>query len=143
MRLLTRMKKMTDRLWFRLTAAFALVIGVGVVVTVVVARQGTATQFAHFMINKHMIRPEQLQTVLVDAYAAHNGWTGIQAALPALIDAAADGQMSGMMGNMMGMHNNSLNDLDGNWMMTDFSDSTCMFADDNPNRDCTFTMHKW
>lgn len=45
--------------------------------------------------------------------------------------------------DMMGMHNNSLNDLDGNWMMTDFSDSTCMFADDNPNRDCTFTMHKW
>ena len=66
--MLTRMKKMTDRLWFRLTAAFALVIGVGVVVTVVVARQGAATQFAHFMINKHMIRPEQLQTVLVDAY---------------------------------------------------------------------------
>lgn len=112
MRLLTRMKKMTDRLWFRLTAAFALVIGVGVVVTVVVARQGTATQFAHFMINKHMIRPEQLQTVLVDAYAAHNGWTGIQAALPALIDAAADGQMSGMMGNMMGMFDSRMQVID-------------------------------
>lgn len=111
------MKKMTDRLWFRLlwfrlTVAFALVIGVGIVVTVVVARQGTATQFAHFMVNKHMIRPDQLQTVLVEAYAAHNSWTGIQTQLPAIIDAASDGQMSGMMGNMMGMFNSRMQVID-------------------------------
>lgn len=94
---------MTNRLWFRLTAAFVLVIAVGIIVTVVVTRQGTATQFAHFMVNKHMIRPEQLQAVLADAYQAHDGWTGIQAELPAIIDAAADGQMSGMVGNMMSL----------------------------------------
>lgn len=103
---------MTNRLWFRLTAAFALVIVVGIIVTVVVTRQGTATQFAHFMVNKHMIRPEQLQAMLVDAYQTHNGWTGIQAELPAIIDAASDGQMSGMMGNMMGMFNSRMQVID-------------------------------
>lgn len=101
------MSKMT-RLRFRLLLAFALVITVGVIVTVVVTRQGTATQFAHFMVNKHMIRPEQLQTVLIEAYQTHNGWAGLQAELPALIDAASDGQMSGMMGNMMGIFNSRL-----------------------------------
>jgi len=100
------------RLRFRLLLAFALVIAVGVIVTVVVTRQGTLTQFAHFMVNKHMIRPEQLQTVLEDAYQTHNGWTGIQAELPAIIDAAADGQMSGMMGNMMGIFNSRMQVLD-------------------------------
>ncbi len=100
------------RLRFRLLLAFALVIAVGVIVTVVVTRQGTLTQFAHFMVNKHMIRPEQLQAVLEDAYQSHNGWTGIQAELPAIIDAAADGQMSGMMGNMMGIFNSRMQVLD-------------------------------
>lgn len=46
------------RLRFRLLFAFALVIAVGVIVTVVVTRQGTATQFAYFMVNKYMLRPE-------------------------------------------------------------------------------------
>ncbi|MFN8492134.1 MAG: ATP-binding protein [Caldilineaceae bacterium] len=107
-----RMMNQITRLRFRLLLAFALVIAVGVIVTVVVTRQGTATQFAHFMVNKHMIRPEQLQTVLVATYQAHNGWTGSQAELPAIIDAAADGQMSGMMGNMMGIFNSRMQVLD-------------------------------
>ncbi|MCX6048813.1 MAG: ATP-binding protein [Chloroflexi bacterium] len=106
------MSKVTDHLWFKLTLAFALVIGVGVIVTVVLTRQGTATQFAHFMINKHMILPERLQTTLTEAYAEHNGWMGVQADLHALIDAAADGQMSGMLGNIMGMFNNHVQVID-------------------------------
>lgn len=44
--------------------------------------------------------------------------------------------------NMMGMHGEPLDDLDDDWMMTDLSDNTCSFVDDNPNRDCMFTMHK-
>lgn len=106
------MDNITDRLWFKLTRAFALVIGVGVVVTVVLTRQGTATQFAHFMVNKHMIQPGQLQATLAAAYQAHNGWGGAQAELPAIIDAAADGQMSGMLGNIMGMFNNHMQVID-------------------------------
>ena len=44
--------------------------------------------------------------------------------------------------DMMGMHDDPLDALDDDWMMTDFSDSTCAFSDDNPNRNCTFMMHK-
>lgn len=106
------MNKVTASLRFRLTSAFALVIGVGIIVTVVLTRQGTATQFAHFMVNKHMIQPGQLQATLAAAYQAHQGWTGVQAALPAIIDAAADGQMSGMLGNIMGMFNNHMQVID-------------------------------
>jgi len=106
------MDNITDHLWFKLTRAFALVIGVGVIVTVVLTRQGTATQFAHFMVNKHMIRPDQLQAMLVEAYRQHNAWSGVQAQLPAIIDAAADGQMSGMLGNIMGMFNNHMQVID-------------------------------
>lgn len=106
------MHNVTDQLWFKLMRAFALVIGVGVMVTVVLTRQGTATQFAHFMVNKHMIQPGQLQATLAEAYQAHQGWTGVQAELPAIIDAAADGQMSGMLGNMMGMFNNHIQVID-------------------------------
>ena len=42
-----------------------MVIAVGIVVTVLLARQAAATQFAHFMIDDLMIRPEQLQAALV------------------------------------------------------------------------------
>ncbi len=106
------MSNLTDQLWFKLMRAFALVISVGILVTVVLTRQGTATQFAHFMVNKHMIQPGQLQATLAQAYQAHQGWTGIQAELPAIIDAASDGQMSGMMGNLMGMFNNRIQVID-------------------------------
>jgi hypothetical protein len=44
--------------------------------------------------------------------------------------------------NMMGMHNNSMDALDGDWMMMNFSDNMCSFIDDNPNRDCRFTLQR-
>lgn len=103
---------MINRLWFRLTSAFALVIVVGVLVTVVVARQGAASRFAHFMINHHMVRPEQLQTTLVDYYVAHGSWDGVDAQLAAIIELSTDGTMSDMMGNMMGMNNNHIQVID-------------------------------
>ncbi len=106
------MNNLTDQLWFKLMRAFALVISVGILVTVVLTRQGTATQFAHFMVNKHMLQPGQLQATLAQAYQAHQGWTGIQAELPTTIDAASDGQMSGVMGNLMGMFNNRIQVID-------------------------------
>jgi len=99
---------MRNRLWFKLLGAFILVIGVGVVVTVLLTRQGTVTRFAHFMINHHMVRPEQLQEALVDYYAAHGSWADLDTELDAIIEAVTDGTMSGVMGNMMGMNNNRI-----------------------------------
>lgn len=103
---------MINRLWFRLTSAFALVIVVGVLVTVVVARQGAASRFAHFMINHHMVRPEQLQSTLVNYYIAHGSWDGLETQLAAIIELSTDGTMSDMMGNMMGMNNNHIQVID-------------------------------
>jgi|688.fasta_scaffold248283_2 two-component system OmpR family sensor kinase/two-component system sensor histidine kinase BaeS len=103
---------MINRLWFRLTSAFALVIVVGVLVTVVVARQGAASRFAHFMLNHHMVRPEQLQATLIDYYVEHNGWYGLDTQLASIIELATDGTMSDVMGNMMGMNNNHIQVID-------------------------------
>lgn len=103
---------MTNRLWFKLLGAFTLVIAVGVLVTVVLTRQGTATRFAHFMINQHMVRPERLQEALASYYTEQGGWAGLDEQLAAMIELATDGTMSDMMGNMMGMHNNHIQVID-------------------------------
>ena len=103
---------MTNRLWFRLTSAFTLVIAIGVLVTVVVTRQGTASRFAHFMINHHMVRPEQLQSVLANYYQEQGSWATLSTDFAALIELATDGTMSTVMGNMMGMNNNQIQVLD-------------------------------
>ena len=103
---------MTHRLWFKLTSAFALVIAVGVLVTVVVARQGAATRFAHLMIDSHMVRLERLQQALVAHYLEQAGWAALDAQLPAVVELSSDGAMSDVMGSMMGMHQNRLQILD-------------------------------
>lgn len=103
---------MTNRLWFRLTSAFTLVIAIGVLVTVVVTRQGAASRFAHFMINHHMVRPEQLQSELADYYREHGSWADLETRFAAIIELATDGTMSNVMGNMMGMNNNHIQVLD-------------------------------
>ena len=46
-----------SRLWLRLTVAFALIILIGIAVTVLLARSGAATQFEHFMVQGRMVRP--------------------------------------------------------------------------------------
>ena len=103
---------MTNRLWFRLLSAFTLVIAIGVLVTVVVTRQGAASRFAHFMINHHMVRPEQLQSTLADYYREHGSWTGLDTNFSAIIELSTDGTMSDVMGSMMGMNNNHIQVLD-------------------------------
>ena len=103
---------MTNRLWFRLLSAFTLVIAIGVLVTVVVTRQGAASRFAHFMINHHMVRPEQLQSTLADYYREHGSWAGLDTNFPAIIELSTDGTMSDVMGSMMGMNNNHIHVLD-------------------------------
>lgn len=103
---------MWNHLWFKLTGAFALVTLVGVIVTALLTRQGTASHFAHFMVDHHMIRPEVMVQTLADYYRQQGDWTETSAQLPHLVSAASDGLMSGMMGNMMGMHENRLQVVD-------------------------------
>lgn len=103
---------MTNHLWFRLLSAFTLVIAIGILVTVVVTRQGAASRFAHFMINHHMVRPEQLQSALTNYYREHGSWAGLDSNFSALIELSTDGTMSDVMGNMMGMNNNHIQVLD-------------------------------
>ena len=55
-----------NRLWLKLLGAFAAVIFIGVLVTVLVARQAAATQLSHFMIGNQMVRPAALQQAAHD-----------------------------------------------------------------------------
>ena len=104
----------TSRLWVKLTGAFALVIAVGIVVTVVLTRQGTATQFTHFMIDNQMLQPEQVQRSLVDYYRRQGSWQDVDAYLDLLVVRDSMGRMSGMMGGMMGMMESRIQIVDVN-----------------------------
>jgi signal transduction histidine kinase len=103
---------MFNRFGFRLISAFGLVIAIATLVTVLLARQGTATQFAHFMVDHAMVRPARMQATLADFYRSQGSWDGLDAALDELIRAASDGGMGGMMGGMMGMYNNHMQVID-------------------------------
>lgn len=48
---------MGDRLWFRLTAAFALIIFIGMTITVWLSSSAAAAQFEHFIVGAQMVRP--------------------------------------------------------------------------------------
>jgi signal transduction histidine kinase len=116
---------MTQRLWFKLTSAFAFVIIVGILATVLVVRQGAASQFAHLMVNNHMVQPENLLRLLVDYYTGQGSWAHIDQHLPALVEQASDGVMSGMMGSMMGMTDNHLRIVDAHGVVVaDSADAT-------------------
>lgn len=101
-----------QRLWFKLIGAFALVIAVGILITVLLTRQGATTQFAHLMIDGHVVQPPRLRQTLADYYQAHGGWQGLEPQLEQLLLNAADGvmggMMQGMMGGVMGMANNRI-----------------------------------
>ncbi|HXF64955.1 MAG TPA: HAMP domain-containing protein, partial [Caldilineaceae bacterium] len=99
---------MLNRLWFRLLCAFCLVIAVATLVTVVLTRQGAATQFDHFMIGGEMVRPARMQAALGEFYRSQGSWGGLDDRLDTLVGSASDGVMSGVMGGMMGMYNNRL-----------------------------------
>ena len=103
---------MRNQLWFKLTGAFALIIFIGVVVTVWLTSQGAATQFEHFMVANQMVRPATMQAALAGYYESSGGWDGIDAVFDRMIVDASDGLMTGMVGNMMGMHENHIQVLD-------------------------------
>jgi signal transduction histidine kinase len=128
----------TNRLWFKLTSAFALVTMIGVIVTVVLTRQGAATQFEHLMVDHHMIRPERFQQVLADYYIEHGGWQGIDQQLPILVELASDGTMSSVMGGMMGMYENRVQVSDTTGAVVA---DTLVGPDRSPLR--THTVQQW
>jgi len=103
---------MRNQLWLKLTGAFALIIFIGVVVTVWLTSQGATTQFEHFMVANQMVRPTTMQAVLAGYYTRHKGWSGIDDALEGLVLNASDGVMTGMFGSMMGMAANHIQVLD-------------------------------
>ncbi len=100
-------------LWLRLTLAFAAVIAVGIVVTVVLTRQGTATQVSHVMVGPRMVQPTLLRDALADYYREHGGWEGVAEAFPRLVvQVSPAGSMGHMMGGMMGLFNSQVTLLD-------------------------------
>ncbi len=103
---------MRTHLWFKLTAAFALIIFIGVVVTVWLTNQGAATQFEHFMVANQMVRPAVMQAALADYYRVHGGWGELATIFDDLVLRASDGAMTGMFGTMMGMPHNRVQVLD-------------------------------
>jgi len=103
---------MRNPLWFKLTGAFALIIFIGLIVTVWLASQGTATQFEHFMVANQMVRPATMQAALANYYTHNGKWQGVDMALDALVLGASDGMMTGMFGSMMGMPANRIQVLD-------------------------------
>ncbi len=104
---------MSQRLWVKLLGAFALIILLGVGVTVLLTRQGTATRFTHFMVDDQMFTPEHLQDDLVAYYQEHGGWQGIDAAFPQVVrHASSGGMMGGVMGHAMGMYDSRILLLD-------------------------------
>ncbi|MBI3958575.1 MAG: HAMP domain-containing protein [Chloroflexi bacterium] len=104
---------MSQRLWVKLLGAFGLIIVLGVVVTVLLTRQGAATQFSHFMLDDQMFTPEYLQGDLAAYYQQQGGWQGIDAAFPQMVrHASSGGMMGGMMGHAMGMFDSRIALLD-------------------------------
>jgi signal transduction histidine kinase len=99
---------MRTHLWFKLTAAFALIIFIGVVVTVWLTNQGAATQLEHFMVANQMVRPTVMQAMLADYFRERKSWADLDAAFDALALRASDGVMTGMFGSLMGMSHNRI-----------------------------------
>ncbi len=105
-------RRLFNHLWFKLIGAFALVIGIGILGTVVLTRQGAATQFAHFMVDGQMVRPTWLLPKLVDYYQQYQDWNNLPLMLDQIVTDSSDGTMSSMMGNMMGMFDNRFQIMD-------------------------------
>ncbi|BAL99480.1 MULTISPECIES: sensor histidine kinase [Caldilinea] len=103
---------MLNRLWFRLTAAFALIIFIGMTVTVWLSSSAAAAQFEHFMVGAQMVRPAAMQDALIRYYAHRQSWEDLDIALPQLVREASDGPMIGMFGLMMGIPSNRIQIVD-------------------------------
>ncbi|MBX3001630.1 MAG: HAMP domain-containing protein [Caldilineaceae bacterium] len=104
-----------QRLWVKLMGAFAAIIVVGIVVTVLLAWQGTVTQVSHIAVGNRMVQPSVLRQNLIDFYASQRSWEGLERRLAQLVvGSAGHGMMHGMMGNgqMMRMFDGTVLVLD-------------------------------
>lgn len=87
-----------NRLWVWLTLAFALVSAVGVLTVAALANRQVNTDFQHFMAQSQ-VQDSPLVGTLLDYYAAHGSWVGVEAVLQAN---ARPGRGMGMGGGGMG-----------------------------------------
>ncbi len=76
-------------LFWKLMAAFALVLVVGVGSVTFIARQTTTSEFRHYMLGSG-VTPDQLAARLADYYAQTGSWDGVQALV------GGNGMMSGL-----------------------------------------------
>jgi signal transduction histidine kinase len=106
----------TDRvrfpLWVKLTGAFLAVILVGILFTVLLTRQGTASQVSHIMVGNQMVDPLEMQQTLAAFYAEEGSWTGVESLFPQIVHRHSRGPMGNMMGRMMGAADGSIRLLD-------------------------------
>jgi len=102
------LRPMINHLWVKLMGAFALVIGLVILLTVILTRQGADTQFAHFMVDGQMIRTTRLIYTLADYYQRQQSWANLESQLDQVLLEASDGAMNTMLSGMMGMFNNRM-----------------------------------
>ncbi len=91
---------MTTSLFWRLMAAFAVVIVVGFGIVYAIANQATANEFQYYMFRGRMVAVQDIASQLADYYRTHGSWIGAET----LLRTASSGGMGGMMGSggMMG-----------------------------------------
>lgn len=90
---------MFKSLFFRLMAAFALVIVTGIVVVSFIANQATMNELRQFMFRGEMVQVQDFANQLAAYYRARGSWDGVSVLFK-------DGSSS-MMGGMMSAANNS------------------------------------
>jgi two-component system OmpR family sensor kinase/two-component system sensor histidine kinase BaeS len=86
----------------KLTAAFGLVVLVGLAVVYTLANQATASEFRHFMFRGGMMGADELAADLADYYARTGSWRGVEALVRSGPGPGGHGWgMGGMMCGMM------------------------------------------
>lgn len=72
----TLLASLRQSLWFKLTAAFLLVVLVGVGLVALLANQVTTAEFRHYMVQGQLTEARELAEQLADYYAEWGDWTG-------------------------------------------------------------------
>ncbi|MCO6450737.1 MAG: HAMP domain-containing protein [Caldilineales bacterium] len=68
-------------LWLKLMGMFALIIGVGVIVIILVVNLAVASQFQRLVRNGDLLQAQELAGVLTNYYARQGDWSGVDSVL--------------------------------------------------------------
>ena len=94
---------MRKSLWLKLMGIFALIIGVGVVVIILVVNLAVSTQFERLVRSGDLVQAQELAAVLANFYARQGSWSGVDDVLGAQVLTEMGRGMMGegmMMGGM-------------------------------------------